>query len=546
MEPLGSDRELVGSYAREGSESAFRALVSRHVNLVFATAWRQVGDRGLAEEITQNTFMALARKAPSLASHETIAGWLHRTAILEAKLRIRTELRRQRREDIAAQFSQIESSGIPTTQDLLPLLDEGLIQLRESERLAIVLRFLEGLSLAEVGSTLGVSEEAARKRVDRALTRLTKFFRVRGFPLAGAASTTLLTHAAQVAPTGLATNAANAALLAAASTSASAGAGALTTWFASWTGLTKTQAIVAGVILGSMPLGWSLVQQRTEAQSRISIQAQLGAGRDALAMLGANVETLRAQVQRERQNQLDASAQRKSSQSPATPPTAPSMHRWDDASPVVRVPKEFLKQLEIYGVQDHRGTLSEALIEALQLKAHEVASIQAALGRFVEGCQAAEAKGLQRVEPNAEDLKWEPSGNVRVFTITDTQAELAASRSTLFEELHQVLDDPRVELLKKSLKDWMPLDDAARGLNSSQAFQTFARRVWFYPYTQQPSSAPGEAVLGWGLRSTRDGQMSITIRVRDIPSYLHPHLQDWMDDAERLNAEGIRTKENKP
>ena len=84
MDNATSDGQLVGSYVREGSEPAFRALVERHVNLVYAAAFRQLGDAGTAEEITQNVFVALARKAPRLAGHGTLAGWLYRTAILEA------------------------------------------------------------------------------------------------------------------------------------------------------------------------------------------------------------------------------------------------------------------------------------------------------------------------------------------------------------------------------------------------------------------------------------------------------------------------------
>ena len=108
MTPVSPDSELVTAYAAEGSEPAFRTLVARHVNLVYATARRQVGDAGLAEEITQNVFIALARKAPRLAGSQTLAGWLHRTAILEAKARIRAELRRGRRENIAAQAAALK------------------------------------------------------------------------------------------------------------------------------------------------------------------------------------------------------------------------------------------------------------------------------------------------------------------------------------------------------------------------------------------------------------------------------------------------------
>src|SRR2546422_926001 len=108
MTPVSPDRELVTAYAAGGSETAFHALVTRHVHLVYATALRQVGDAGLAEEITQNVFTALARKAPRLAGIETLAGWLHRTSILEAKARIRSELRRDRREEMAAEAARSE------------------------------------------------------------------------------------------------------------------------------------------------------------------------------------------------------------------------------------------------------------------------------------------------------------------------------------------------------------------------------------------------------------------------------------------------------
>src|SRR5690606_6749220 len=102
MTLMSPDSELVGAYVTEGSEAAFRALVTRHAGLVYSTALRQVGDHGIAEEITQNVFVALARKAPRLARAETLAGWLHRTAILESKARIRSELRRRTREETAA------------------------------------------------------------------------------------------------------------------------------------------------------------------------------------------------------------------------------------------------------------------------------------------------------------------------------------------------------------------------------------------------------------------------------------------------------------
>ena len=156
MTAMSSDQELVSSYVREHSENAFRALVTRHVDLVYATALRQVGDPEMAKEITQNVFVVLARKAPRLGGVTTLAGWLHRTAILESKSCIRAELRRRRREDAAATIENIERHGNSPVDALLPLLDEALRHLRENERLALVLRFMEDRSLREVGDALGV------------------------------------------------------------------------------------------------------------------------------------------------------------------------------------------------------------------------------------------------------------------------------------------------------------------------------------------------------------------------------------------------------
>src|SRR5213594_3442106 len=172
MMPVSADGELVTAYAMRGSENAFRALVTRHVNLVYATALRQVGDAALAEEITQNVFIALARKAPRLAGIQTLAGWLHRTAIFEAKARVRAELRRGRREEMAAEAAVLEREGTSPLEALVPLLDEGLLNLRDGDRLALVLRFFEEQSLRDVGMALGVDEDAARKRVSRALDGL--------------------------------------------------------------------------------------------------------------------------------------------------------------------------------------------------------------------------------------------------------------------------------------------------------------------------------------------------------------------------------------
>ena len=198
------DNSLIAEFNARRSEEAFAALVRQHVNLVFATALRQVGDAGAAEEITQNVFVALALAAGKLGSHPTIAGWLHQTALNKSREWLRSELRRRRREQVAVTLDLARAEGDSVWSSLVPLLDEALLELREPDRQAVILHFLEGQTFHEVGSALGVGEDTARKRVNRCLDQLTHFFRRRGFAVptlaAGAPIFALSSHAA---PAGL-------------------------------------------------------------------------------------------------------------------------------------------------------------------------------------------------------------------------------------------------------------------------------------------------------------------------------------------------------
>ena len=76
MAELKTDRQLLREYGEHGSEGAFQAIVERHLDLVFATARRGTNDNGAAQEIAQNVFIALARKAPWLQAEISVAGWI--------------------------------------------------------------------------------------------------------------------------------------------------------------------------------------------------------------------------------------------------------------------------------------------------------------------------------------------------------------------------------------------------------------------------------------------------------------------------------------
>src|SRR4249920_408721 len=95
------DISLLHEYVAHGSEEAFAALVTRHVNKVYSVALRHTGNPHQAEEITQAVFVILARKSSQLGKGVVLEGWLHQTARLTALAFIRSEMRRARREQEA-------------------------------------------------------------------------------------------------------------------------------------------------------------------------------------------------------------------------------------------------------------------------------------------------------------------------------------------------------------------------------------------------------------------------------------------------------------
>jgi len=197
-----SDHDLLGLFIREQSQEAFTALVNRHLNLVFSAALRQVRSPQLAEEVCQLVFTQLASNAAKLKPDTVLTAWLYQVARHAAIDLIRREARRQTREQIAFQMSDLNQTPAEWNR-IEPLLDEAMEALDDAERAAILLRYFENKSLREVGQALGASEDAAQKRVSRALERLRSFFSKRNITVGTSALAALVSaHAVQAAPAG--------------------------------------------------------------------------------------------------------------------------------------------------------------------------------------------------------------------------------------------------------------------------------------------------------------------------------------------------------
>ena len=197
------DLELLKEFAREGSQDAFAELVRRHLDLVYSTSLRLVRSPELAQEVAQSVFTDLAHNASNLKPATILAAWLYRVARRTAVDVIRRESRRQARERLAVEIATMNASADWTQME--PLLEDAMDSLEETDRAAILLRYFENRSLRDVGQALGITDDAAQKRVSRAVERMRESFSAKGITVtATGIGVALSTNAVHAAPVGLA------------------------------------------------------------------------------------------------------------------------------------------------------------------------------------------------------------------------------------------------------------------------------------------------------------------------------------------------------
>lgn len=276
------DKNLLLRFVANHDQDAFGALVRQYVGLVYHSALRRIGDTHAAEDITQQVFTLLARKAGRVSTHETLIGWLHTTTRLEVHQFLRRERRRAVHEREALMVNDLNTPNPECEWERLrPVIDDALDRLSGPDRAAVLMRFFNNQSFAAIGAQLGVTENAARMRVDRALDKLNGILSTRKITSVSLAAALATEAVAASAPPALAAQVAAQALAGAA---LGASGGIAATLFAMTT--TSKTIVAVTCVLAVLGIGSASYEARQLSKVRAQVpimRHQLATAESALA-----------------------------------------------------------------------------------------------------------------------------------------------------------------------------------------------------------------------------------------------------------------------
>lgn len=446
------DAECLRRFVTAADERAFAEVVERHVRLVHGAALRILANADAAQEVTQSVFILLARHAWRLTGHPELAGWLYRAAVLQARDYRRGQARRRERERQAANMGLTMNHAESSIADLGPELDEAMLELRASEREVLVLRYFSGKSVREVGEALGIREDAAQKRLSKALDALTSKFRRRGLRIAApaliAASLQNAGLSAGSVPAGLAAAVAQGAVTAVPALSFNAVAISA----AKIMSLTKTQVTVVCTTLALAPIGyeWSASAAAKRDNQR------LGAELSDLRKAALTAEEGRLEAERKIRNVEREMAKTAALPAPTDRPPQLAAATWDERSPYVRLPREVFAKVRFteFGTRTAAdGKADRFPLQVMDSDGRPRPALEAALGlspaetqHFRQVCSDAFAEFHARIaqhtvttRPNTEDREV-----VRI-DVSAFPEEGAAFRDRFRERLTTVLGPERTE-----------------------------------------------------------------------------------------------------
>ncbi len=174
---------------RDRDERAFRELVSAHRDRVYNITFRMLGNRAEAEDVAQEVFITVFKTIESFREESKFSTWLYRVAVNHCKNRIKYLARRHDRDRDELDESNANSSSsdapisapIPSAPDralegaqMEKILQEAIAGLEEDQRLVVVLRDVEDLSIEEICEITGLPDGTVKSRLHRARLVLRK------------------------------------------------------------------------------------------------------------------------------------------------------------------------------------------------------------------------------------------------------------------------------------------------------------------------------------------------------------------------------------
>jgi RNA polymerase sigma factor (sigma-70 family) len=373
---MSDDTELLRRFTDDGAQDAFTVLVQRKVNLVYGAALRQVGgDTHLAQDVTQTVFFALACRAGALKRHVSLTGWLYTTTRFVALKVVRSQARWQRHEKEANTMSTPLHSPDQSWNELRLVIDDVMHELTEKDRTALLLRFFDGKPLTEVGAALGLAENAARMRVERALEKLRGRLARRGITSAAAAlGATLAAQPAVTVPAGLVASAAGASLAGIALTGGEVFVAGL--WLPNLMSTTKLILGSAGVV-AALGLGVFIGAHYQNGMEPLPLVARANTEMQSFALveLRENNQRLKTELARLASAPSLASA---ATNSVGAPISAPPLAALDRLRVLTDLKKRKLVSPSITFV-DRNGSLAPAFTEMFALTPAEKEILQRAV-----------------------------------------------------------------------------------------------------------------------------------------------------------------------
>lgn len=489
------DAELLRRYAEAKDEAAFAELVRRHIDLVYAAALRRLnGDAHAAADVAQKAFTALAHSAARVARETHVAPWLYGVTRNIAVDHVRAERRRRVHEQAAELMSDdYATNAAADWTRLQPLLDAAMDALGERDRTAVVLRYFSRQPFAEVGRALGVSEDAARMRVERALERLRELLARRGVTSSAAALAVMLTgESAAAAPAGMAAIVAGTAV--AASNVAGATVGPVLTWVQIMS-MSKLSAALAGLALIAV-FGVALSEVRAGRRSEAAV---------ATARLENEALAGRLRLLRQQSDPANVVTQ--------TAPTAAPRPTPSDAETRASVEAEtnayLARHPELHEALRQEVRATAAGRYAAFFRTHRLSPDQ--IERFLEIARPMFGMGYRFPGPDGADLQYSPTSAERQGVRRELQTLLGEQG---FRDLLEYFEKADAVRLTAQLAGALYPSSTPLTLTQVDRLQQILRAREVRPNPTAPLSLDWEAVMSDATGILTEPQMKVLRYIR--------------------------------